>query len=1028
MRLALLFLMSLFCSLSDAQKFLPEDIPSPNTQLLCKMGDIPSSSYSGQTDISIPIYSTKIRNVPLFIDLRYDMSGFRVNALPSWTGYNWSLEAGGCITRICNGSYDELKYPAGANLTYTHENYFKSFEKLLLPDISTVTSQIDTSNDDMAPDIFVFNFCGHHGRFFLDHNGEWQVTSDENIDVIFDIHDDSNFIYPFIEDFPDKYTVDKQPKTIKGFTLKTDDGTSYHFGGTTDCIEYSTDFFRMGDAENFCSWYAQTWYLSEIKDKYGQPIYTFHYNRGKFLTHISNAYEAFFVYEHNQWMGGSYGQEYETDNRLFPYCLTLIAPVYLEDIVTANGVKIRFGSQDIEPSVISWRDLYYNYYYTGGKSYVENYTGMRSWQYRYAYLQDPLYQTWQGESDSEMYDPISVCRLRKLHSIAISAENYEIERNERVFNFHYSNSLRLLLSRISIHDVRTHYAPAESLLGEYGFSYNKVDSLPVNVLTRQTDHWGYYNAAQNTSYGENISNYQSYYPKRSPNPYALQYGMLHEIKYPTGGVREFLFEPNDFSSYTSYDRQSMVDSCGIGGGLRIKEISDFEDDTKSTLLRKRTFIYTDITNTKSSGELSAKPRYLWEGYQAPCQGNGATGIYSLFRSTSVVSLVNSNGVAVGYSYVREHNWEPDDVNSQVLNQEYSILYHFSNFHDFHDEPFIANAGSSPSPYDAYADLSYARGRLMDQTFFDSANAKTRSIHNHYSSRSSYIHSNNIEYHNYGNSASFSFYSGGIYRIYYDKYLLESSIDSTFYSTTAPHVVNQFTAWKRASISSTDSYLHSVNIAVPDSTGVIHGADSHFRTFRYPFEQNSLTSSCLTEDMFCLAPVAETEYINGRKKQTLSTIYKQPISGTSFVVPAYETITYGYTEECDTLITYTTYSNTGALTGYRKLGENGKKLVWGKNDCYLFAQYDESLYPLNMPSNINCMNHNVLWNYLITFSRQYWAGGHYTFYTYNPLYGIKSINPSMDETVIYEYDPLSFNLSCIKDKNGRIIQRFKYNYR
>jgi len=352
------FLLVLFPVSTSAQHFLPTDVPTPNIGNLGHYDDVSVSSYTGAANISIPIYSSEIHDVPINISLNYDTSGVLMNTLPSWTGHNWNLSVGGAITRIANGRYDEYVYPKAAILTYGTHNYFESYFKLRVPQYSVVTSQLDTYNDDMAPDLFVFNFMGHHGSFFLDNNANWVVSSDENLEVIFDINDDDNFILPLFENFPDKYAADKQPRTIKGFTIKTSDGTSYVFGGSADYIEYTTEFFHMGDAENEHSWIANSWYLSKVINKYGSELFTFNYTRGKFLAQFHNAFEENTVHEKDTWMGLSYGQDFTTCNNEFPYSVTLNSPIYLSNILLANGVRITFHSQDISPDSLNWRDVY----------------------------------------------------------------------------------------------------------------------------------------------------------------------------------------------------------------------------------------------------------------------------------------------------------------------------------------------------------------------------------------------------------------------------------------------------------------------------------------------------------------------------------------------------------------------------------------------------------------------------------------------------------------------------------------------
>ena len=85
----------------------PKNIQSPNAASLGKYGDVPISYYTGAPNISIPLYNLNNNDIPLDISLNYNPSGVKVNDLPGWVGQNWSLNAGGVITRTVQNFPDE---------------------------------------------------------------------------------------------------------------------------------------------------------------------------------------------------------------------------------------------------------------------------------------------------------------------------------------------------------------------------------------------------------------------------------------------------------------------------------------------------------------------------------------------------------------------------------------------------------------------------------------------------------------------------------------------------------------------------------------------------------------------------------------------------------------------------------------------------------------------------------------------------------------------------------------------------------
>ncbi|WP_373550644.1 RHS repeat domain-containing protein [Haliscomenobacter sp.] len=93
-----------------------------------------------------------------------------------------------------------------------------------------------------------------------------------------------------------------------------------------------------------------------------------------------------------------------------------------------------------------------------------------------------------------------------------------------------------------------------------------------NVLSKATDHWGFYNGVT-TNNGLNVSvppttlNFGSFgvqtygSANRNTNEAEMQKGTLKKITYPTGGNTSFVYEANDYQELTTvYTRQYVVDN------------------------------------------------------------------------------------------------------------------------------------------------------------------------------------------------------------------------------------------------------------------------------------------------------------------------------------------------------------------------------------------------------------------------------------------------------------------------------------
>ncbi|TGX80637.1 hypothetical protein E5358_12185 [Palleniella muris] len=156
----------MFGTTAYSQQMVPGAIPTPNAADLGKYGEIPVSYYTGRPDISIPIYKMVIRGYEFPIYLSYDAGGVMPNSLPGWVGNNWTLVAGGVITRVRN-NYDDETIPIGGNSDH-FSNYFSSYKKLKEEkyNVDKLKDYVVMTRYDFAPDIFHFNFMGEDGKVF----------------------------------------------------------------------------------------------------------------------------------------------------------------------------------------------------------------------------------------------------------------------------------------------------------------------------------------------------------------------------------------------------------------------------------------------------------------------------------------------------------------------------------------------------------------------------------------------------------------------------------------------------------------------------------------------------------------------------------------------------------------------------------------------------------------------------------------------------------------------------------------------
>ena len=100
--------MSLFSLPLFANDFYLNNMTSPQVSDMFRYGNVETSLFTGKLSIAIPIYTLNDPDFDLNIALRYNSEAFKPNKQSGYVGYNWFLEAGGCITREVKNLADEM--------------------------------------------------------------------------------------------------------------------------------------------------------------------------------------------------------------------------------------------------------------------------------------------------------------------------------------------------------------------------------------------------------------------------------------------------------------------------------------------------------------------------------------------------------------------------------------------------------------------------------------------------------------------------------------------------------------------------------------------------------------------------------------------------------------------------------------------------------------------------------------------------------------------------------------------------------
>lgn len=668
--------------------------PTPAAAGFQIFGKIPVNGFTGIPEISIPLYECKIRTISLPVDLFYHPALVKPNIHPGWVGMGWSLMAGGCITRKVNCIPDEMKKSTAEEIGYLG-NYSKIASDDWFSD-QKIDDYVKAWGEDIlyevAPDEFSFNFCGYSGSFYLDHQGNWQVSSEVDIRVIFDKEKDCipiTGVRDNIKKGLSRYDAQAtNSRLINSFTLVTPDGMKYRFGGK-DATEYTIPYYLQRNGYLT----ASSWFLTEIISPENQRIVL--------------AYEASDpIFE----MRPFYSEMRDNDGH-WSGCLfkgmescrecMLMFPVYLKAI-RWEGFEMTFFSRARNDLKLTATD-------SGSNMLLELIDPTDD---RFLSL-NVFYSTMLPVKNRGVFvkGKIDEFKWRQLDSIVVSGDLY---RKKIAFTYNSLGSNRLKLASVS-----------ESGTGKHTFEYYQYgDGTWPTYFTDQEDHWGFYRkgkeytgAVDKKQYGNNRT------PAFDVNVRTSE--VLATITYPSGGTTRFVYESNNYSSYMDSENRLVEKVNGTSaGGVRIKKIirTGLDGTPEGTLsyYYKRVFdsLADTLTPGKSSGILAKEPVYNTSSFRLVFNDISVTEDYTLFSSGAIGPyLMNVSGSHIGYTNVTEVS---QDGEGKVTG------YSKKTFSNFGTDRWGKNHSNEPPlnsiKYDGYllgplSDKSMERGKLLSEELY-----------------------------------------------------------------------------------------------------------------------------------------------------------------------------------------------------------------------------------------------------------------------------------------------------------------------
>ncbi|BDS09819.1 RHS repeat-associated core domain-containing protein [Aureispira anguillae] len=482
--------------------------PSPTAAALGTYGEIPVSLHTGVPNVSVPLCVLSGKRLSVPISLTYHGGGNQVDAVSSWVGLGWSLNAGGVISRTVNGIADDEQFgywnyavpddflaqgisnPATQQEAYEANDYYNYLQ-----------GAVDGERDGQ-PDQFNFNINGYAGRFYIENTG-----------------DATNPLVARLVPHQDiKIELIKPGSKLEGFTLTTPDGIKYKFGGLdmtgVKCVEKSKNNSTISCGRNYNIPIITSWYLREIEAPNQTEVIQFVYE-SHLLTYeagISQTISTVIDQYQNSSMPSPCPVGVQSND-----CIRNLSVegIHLKRIEALGG-RVEFvstgGRDDLLTGGVQLREVQ-QYGKDNGNAYLKKY---------------------------------------------VLNQDYSLSNSPGALSYRHKR-LRLLGVQEIAANNNTSKPP-------HVFEYEQT-ALPPR-LSKARDFWGYYNGKMNNTslIPASLSTSPNFYQgggDRYPDFTYAKAGVLQKITYPTGGHTLLEYEGHELS-YDVPIPELIVQNAGAG--------------------------------------------------------------------------------------------------------------------------------------------------------------------------------------------------------------------------------------------------------------------------------------------------------------------------------------------------------------------------------------------------------------------------------------------------------------------------------
>lgn len=966
-------------------------IKSPDLSSFQQANFVPVNEYTGRINIEIPIYNIDLDGLSIPISVSYNTGGVKVNSTSSSVGLNWSLNAGGFISREIKGDDDfvgELEYggsytgslniSAGDGSTETfstaftsalyirfgylaHNNYDSGFQTL-------------PSRKDKEPDTYSLYAPGLTTQF----------TNKSNMEIV-ELSPTGSKFAPDVQNSSARTLF-----TYTGFKVTSSQGYVYTFNerevssntfsnyqGDRNLHEKITPGFccPSGSGKNYNR--LSSLKLSSIKHPTTGRTIEFEYENN-----LIKDSEIRIDRDFNT--DGSFHQQYDQ------YSDSVLEKV-IKKIIFNEGI-IDFSYSDARTDLIGAKRLI--------KIEVKD-------------IHNKIIKTVHFKQD--YFTSVDDCNDPKCYRLRLKEIYFTDVNNNKLPGYQFLYNTKKLPKRYSYNQDFLGYANSASVSGTYLYvpkiffkeNQGRNTYLPFNIPSK-----GYTQLTGNYSLNSDVN-----FSKAAT---------LEKIVYPTKGYATFDYELNSFM---------FLGEEINGGGLRIKtyKLHDYDN----TIKKQKTYLYEE-ENGETSGNILFVPRYITKSK------------YNKISQRSNNDLQLTGGSYVGYSRVKIIDNNGTTNNGYTINKYTSPKDFPNNFptsYSLVNTNEFTNLSLVTEPYDKglypniYQNNEIKRGLLVSSNIFNSQDLLKKEISNTYTHKE---FDTILTYEPLILSSSIGEMEDMIYephaiinsKIVSERNLLLKKVEKD-------HLENGI-------LINETNFVYDDNLPlVKETENTVNNKVTKTKYF-YPNDVNSISSlghdnllpnefqgiNKLKEQNTLSNPVQIEKFNNHNLISSKRTNYFEPY--TNKTVPKSVEISKGDNDFYEDIV-FHNYYPSGKLKEASK--KDGTKIyfIWGYQESQLIAKIegytdsqlnaiqskittaisasnsDSSLITedtLRVALNDIRNDSNMISSQVIT-------------YTYNPLIGITSITDPRGEVTYYIYDDFN-RLKYIKDANSNILKEYQYN--